>query len=69
MTSSIATIPNTERWDRSNGRIYRMQYDSTYKPKKVNLASLDDAKLVELHRARRTNGSPAPRGACCTNAR
>jgi putative membrane-bound dehydrogenase-like protein len=41
--------PNTERWDRSNGRIYRMQWDATYKPVKVNLAQLDDAHLVELH--------------------
>ncbi len=41
--------PNTERWDRSNGRIYRLQWEATYKPVKVNLGSLDDAKLVELH--------------------
>jgi putative membrane-bound dehydrogenase-like protein len=40
--------PNTERWDRGNGRIYRVEYTSSYKPLKVDLASLDDAKLVEL---------------------
>jgi putative membrane-bound dehydrogenase-like protein len=40
--------PNTERWDRGNGRIYRIEYDSTYKPKRVDLASLDDARLVDL---------------------
>jgi len=40
--------PNTERWDRGNGRIYRIQYDSTYKPTKVDLAELSDTKLVEL---------------------
>jgi len=42
--------PNTETWDRSNGRIYRIQYAATYQPKKVDLGSLDDAHLVELHR-------------------
>lgn len=40
--------PNTERWDRTNGRIYRMQYAATYKPVKVDLGNLDDARLVEL---------------------
>jgi putative membrane-bound dehydrogenase-like protein len=42
--------PNTERWDRSNGRIYRIRYDATYRPKKVDLATFSDAQLVELHR-------------------
>ncbi|MBI3418426.1 MAG: dehydrogenase [Verrucomicrobia bacterium] len=41
--------PNTERWDRENGRIYRIQYDATYKPVKVNLAKKNDAELIELH--------------------
>jgi putative membrane-bound dehydrogenase-like protein len=41
--------PNTEIWDRGNGRIYRIEYAATYQPRKVDLASLDDAKLVELH--------------------
>jgi putative membrane-bound dehydrogenase-like protein len=41
--------PNTERWERGNGRIYRIEYDSSYKPKQVNLASLGDAELVDLH--------------------
>ncbi len=40
--------PNTERWDRTNGRIYRMQYDATYQPRKVDLASLTDDQLAEL---------------------
>lgn len=40
--------PNTERWDRSNGRIYRMQWQATYKPRKVNLAARSDLELVEL---------------------
>lgn len=41
--------PNTERWDRSNGRIYRIEWAPAYKPVKVNLAALDDAHLAELH--------------------
>ncbi len=40
--------PNTERWDRTNGRLYRMQYDPTYQPRKVNLAAMSDEQLVEL---------------------
>jgi putative membrane-bound dehydrogenase-like protein len=40
--------PNTESWDRSNGRLYRIQYDATYKPKKVDLSALSDAKLVGM---------------------
>lgn len=41
--------PNPGRWDRASGRIYRMQWQATYQPRKVDLASLDDAKLAELH--------------------
>lgn len=44
--------PNTERWDRSNGRIYRMQWQATYHPVKVNLAAKTDAELVGLLRHR-----------------
>jgi putative membrane-bound dehydrogenase-like protein len=40
--------PNTERWDRGNGRVYRMQWQATYKPAKVNLAGKNDAELVDL---------------------
>jgi putative membrane-bound dehydrogenase-like protein len=40
--------PNTERWDRSNGRIYRMQWQANYKPVKVNLAAKSDLELAEL---------------------
>lgn len=42
--------PNTERWDRSNGRIYRIQWDPTYKPVKVDLSSMDDQQLAGLQR-------------------
>ncbi len=41
--------PNTERWDRSNGRIYRMQWDATYKPVKVDLSAKSDNELALLH--------------------
>ncbi len=40
--------PNVERWDRSNGRIYRMQWQATYKPVKVDLAAKSAVELVEL---------------------
>jgi putative heme-binding domain-containing protein len=40
--------PDTERWDRGNGRIYRIQYAATYQPVTVDLASLTDLQLVEL---------------------
>jgi putative membrane-bound dehydrogenase-like protein len=41
--------PNTEVWDRGNGRIYRIEFTATYRARKVDLASLEDTKLVELH--------------------
>lgn len=40
--------PNTERWDRSNGRIYRMQWQATWKPAKVDLSTKTDDQLVDL---------------------
>ncbi|MCC7374346.1 MAG: hypothetical protein IT581_06805 [Verrucomicrobiales bacterium] len=39
--------PNTERWDRGNGRVYRLQFDATFKPAKVNLGAQSDLQLVE----------------------
>ncbi len=44
--------PNTERWDRSNGRIYRMQWQATYQPRKVDLAAMDDVQLAQLQQHR-----------------
>jgi putative heme-binding domain-containing protein len=38
--------PNTEKWDRSNGRIYRIQYAETYKPVKVDLFAMNDEELL-----------------------
>ena len=40
--------PNTERWDRANGRIYRLQYDPAYQPHKVDLGSLNNDRLIGL---------------------
>ncbi len=40
--------PNAERWDRSNGRVYRMEWQATYKPVKVDLSTKSDLELVEL---------------------
>ncbi len=35
-------------WDRGNGRIYRVKYESTWKPWKGDVASLPDNKLIGL---------------------
>ncbi|HEX7859460.1 MAG TPA: PVC-type heme-binding CxxCH protein [Verrucomicrobiae bacterium] len=40
--------PNTERWDRSNGRIYRIQYAETYKPVMVDFSKSSDEQLIAL---------------------
>ncbi len=40
--------PNNERWERGNGRVYRMQFAATYRPVKVSLASKTDGQLVDL---------------------
>jgi putative membrane-bound dehydrogenase-like protein len=42
--------PDNDRWDRGNGRIYRLEYASTYKPVPVDLASQTDRQLVELQK-------------------
>ncbi|MCA9150322.1 MAG: DUF1080 domain-containing protein, partial [Planctomycetales bacterium] len=41
--------PNVEHWDRGNGRIYRMQYDATYRPQVVDYQSASDDQLVAAH--------------------
>ena len=43
--------PDTEQWDRGNGRLYRMKYDSTWKPVVVNYttASADELVDAQLH--------------------
>lgn len=40
--------PNAERWDRTNGRLYRIKYDPTWKPVKVDLAAKTDSELLTL---------------------
>ena len=42
--------PGVEAWDRSNGRLYRMKFDATYRPADVNYAAASDRELVEAQR-------------------
>lgn len=42
--------PNVEQWDRGNGRLYRMQYDATYKPVRVDLTSATEMDMVNYQR-------------------
>ncbi|MEM7385076.1 MAG: hypothetical protein AAF514_09040 [Verrucomicrobiota bacterium] len=39
---------NVDSWDRSDGRLYRMAWDPTYKPNSVDLRSESTAELVAL---------------------
>ncbi|MEW6156680.1 MAG: PVC-type heme-binding CxxCH protein [Verrucomicrobiota bacterium] len=41
--------PNFERWDRGNGRMYRMQLDATYQARAVDLSASTDLELVKWH--------------------
>lgn len=38
-----------DKWDRSNGRLYRVAWAETWKPLAVDLAARTDAELVGLH--------------------
>lgn len=38
-------LPKVEQWDRSNGRIYRVKYDSTWKAWKGDMTKRDTAEL------------------------
>ncbi|MFZ2278009.1 MAG: PVC-type heme-binding CxxCH protein [Prosthecobacter sp.] len=40
--------PEDEKWDRTNGRIYRISWKETYKPVKVDLGKMSDVELVQL---------------------
>ncbi len=40
--------PAAEKWDRSNGRIYRISWAKTYHPVKVNLGAMSDVELAQL---------------------
>ena len=40
--------PVEEKWDRSNGRIYRVSWAATYQPMKVNLTTMSDEELAKL---------------------
>ncbi len=41
--------PSDEKWDRTNGRVYRVSWAATYKPVKVNLGTASDLDLAQLH--------------------
>lgn len=38
--------PEDEKWDRTNGRIYRISWKETYKPVKVDLAKMSDNEFL-----------------------
>jgi len=40
--------PAEEKWDRSNGRLYRISWAKTYHPVKVNLGAQSDVELANL---------------------
>jgi len=41
--------PRDDAWERTNGRIYRLEWAATWKPKSVHLGAQSDAELVALH--------------------
>ena len=41
--------PAPDKWDRTNGRVYRVSWAETYKPVKVDLGALSDLELAKLH--------------------
>jgi len=70
--------PNTEVWDRGNGRIYRMKYDANYQPVKVDYLSATDNQLVtalqhpndwHARMAQRVLSERAARGTMSTDVR
>ncbi|HEX2747319.1 MAG TPA: PVC-type heme-binding CxxCH protein [Verrucomicrobiales bacterium] len=40
--------PIEEKWDRTNGRVYRISWAATYKPVKVDLSVMSDLELANL---------------------
>jgi len=40
--------PEDEKWDRTNGRIYRISWKETYKPVKVDWGKMSDDQLLKL---------------------
>jgi putative membrane-bound dehydrogenase-like protein len=41
--------PTAEKWDRTNGRLYRIAWAESFRPARVDLVSQTDAQLVALH--------------------
>ncbi len=39
--------PDTEQWDRGNGRMYRMKYDATWKPVRIDYTAASDDALAD----------------------
>ena len=40
--------PEDEKWDRTNGRIYRISWKETYKPLRVDMTILKEEELMEI---------------------
>jgi putative membrane-bound dehydrogenase-like protein len=54
--------PAPEKWDRTNGRIYRLSWAKTYRPVKVDLGAKSDLELAQLHTHRNDWFSRQARG-------
>ncbi|MEA3211404.1 MAG: hypothetical protein QOE70_4461 [Chthoniobacter sp.] len=54
--------PAPEKWDRTNGRIYRLSWAETYHPVKVDLGAKSDLELAQLHSHRNDWYSRMARG-------
>ncbi len=46
--------PDDEKWDRSNGRIYRISWKEMYKPVKVDLSKMSDADFLLMQTGHET---------------
>ena len=54
--------PEPEKWDRTNGRIYRVSWAESYHPVKVDLGAKSDLELAQLHTHRNDWYSRQARG-------
>ena len=54
--------PASEKWDRTNGRIYRVSWAETWHPVKVDLGAKSDLELAQLHTHRNDWYSRQARG-------
>ncbi|MES2595657.1 MAG: PVC-type heme-binding CxxCH protein [Verrucomicrobiota bacterium] len=51
--------PEDEKWDRSNGRIYRISWKETYKPVKVDMSSMSDADFLLMQTGHKVSHASA----------